>query len=165
MVHLIGCIMVSLPLHTAADGEKYAPKDGHFTVRFPGKPKESKQSTKTETGTLDVVTATYAFADGNVYVASYTKFPAEVVKPEVRGTLFDGVVKGLKGKDGTVTSEKEIEIGSEKGREVLIDKGKAIARYRILVKDDRLIQLGAVGMAPFATARDATVFFESLELK
>ena len=143
------------------------PKDGHFAIRFPGKPKENTQSVKTELGTLKVYTATYALPDGSIYLASFTEFPADAVKPDFRGTFFDGAVSGLKGKDGKVVSEMKIEIGKDKieGREVLIDKGKQQTRYRMVVKENRLIQIGLVGIGEFATGKDATAFLDSFKLK
>jgi hypothetical protein len=160
-------LTVVLPAAILADppGELVQPKDGHFAVRFPGKPKEATQSVKTDLGTLKVNTATYALPDGSIFLASYTEYPAEAVKPEVRGTLFDALIKGLAGKDGKAFDQREIDIGKEKGREVKIDKGKVQARYRMVVKDNRLIQLGALGAGEFATGKDATAFFDSLEFK
>jgi hypothetical protein len=161
-------LLLVLPSFSLADppGEVVQPKDGHFAVRFPGKPKEATQTTKTDIGTLKIYTATYALPDGSIYLASFTEFPADVVKADFRGTLFDGVVKGLKGKDGIVVGpEKEIEIGKEKGREVLIDKGKVQSRYRMVVKDNRLIQIAALGTGEFVTGKEATAFLDSFEFK
>ena len=129
----------------------FQPKGGHFAIRFPGKPKENTQSLKTDLGTLKVYTATYALPDGNVYLVSFTEFPAEAVKPALRGTLYDGVVKGIKGK--------------EKGREVVVDKGKQQTRFRVVVKDDRLFQIALVGTGEFATGKEATAFLDSFEFK
>ena len=161
-------LLVALPGSVLADppGVLVQPKDGGFTVRFPDKPKEATQTASTAIGKLNVYTATYALPDGSVYLASYTEFPANAVKPEVRKTLFDGVVKGLKGKDGNVVGEeKELDIGKEKGREVVIDKGKVQSRYRMVVKDNRLIQLAAIGTGEFITGKDATAFLDSFEFK
>ena len=143
------------------------PKDGHFAICFPGKPKENTQSAKTDLGTLKIYTATYALPDGSIFLASFTEFPAEAVKPDFRGTLYDGVVTGLKGKDGKVVSEKKLEIGKDKdeGREVLIDKGKQQTRFRVVVKDNRLIQIALVGTGEFVTGKDATAFLDSFEFK
>jgi hypothetical protein len=117
------------------DGEVF--RYTHFSVRFPGKPKDHSQKVKSDLGALKLVTATFALADGSVFIASFTEYPPEAIKPDVRGTLFDGVVKGLAGRDGKVVSEKSVEIGAEKGREVVIDKGKLQMRYRMVVKENR----------------------------
>jgi hypothetical protein len=158
-------VMLALPDPSDAPGQRVQPKNGGFTIRFPGKPKENTQSTSTPVGKLSIYTATFALPDGSVFLASFTQFPAEAVKPEVRGTLFDGVVKGLTGKNGKAVSVKEIEVGKEKGREVLIDKGKQQMRFRLVVKDNRLIQLAAIGAGEFISSREAAAFLDSFEFQ
>jgi hypothetical protein len=158
-------VVLALPGEVDAPGGLVHPKNGGFSIRFPGKPKESTQSTSTPVGKLSIYTATFALPDGSVFLASFAEFPAEAVKPDVRGTLFDGVVKGLTAKNGKAVSEKEIEIGKEKGREVLIDKGKQQMRFRLVVKDNRLIQFAAIGAGEFIKSREATAFLDSLEFQ
>src|SRR5262249_37297534 len=80
--------------------EANATKDGKFSLRFPSKPKETTQTTKTDLGELSVFTATYATSDSNAYMVSYTDFPPEAAKPENRTTLFDGMRDELKGEGG-----------------------------------------------------------------
>ena len=161
---LASLVLLLLPIAANAD-ELVQPKGGNFSIRFPAKPKDNTQSAKTDLGTLKVYTATYALPDGGIYLVSFTEFPAEAVKPDLRGTLYDGVVKGLKGKDGKIVSEKEIEIGKEKGREVLINKGKQHTRFRVVVKDARLIQIALVGSLEFVSSKEATAFLDSFEFK
>ena len=161
-------LVLVLPTLTFADppGELVQPRDGHFRIRFPGKPKENTQSAKTEIGTLKVYTATFALADGSVFLASFTEFPADKIKPETHATLLDGARDGLKGKDGTVVSDKSIEVGPDKvpAKEIKIDKGKQQTRFRLLVKDNRLIQHATVGTGDFVTGKEATAFLDSFEL-
>jgi len=166
-MHSLLPLTLVLVLGGAADspGELIRPKNGGFALRFPGKPKENTQTTSTPVGKLSIYTATFALPDGSVFLASFTEFPAEAVKPEVRGTLFDGVVKGLAGKTGKIVSEKEIAVGKEKGREVLIDKGKQQMRFRLVVKDNRLIQLAAIGGGEFIKGSAATTYLDSLDFK
>jgi hypothetical protein len=147
-------------------GEVLSPGGGRFSVRFPGKPKETTQTAKTPIGDLKVYTATYATADGNVYLVSYTDFPAEAIKAENHATLFNGVREGLAGKDGKVVKDSELTVGPDKapGREIVIDKGKQQTRFRVVVKDTRLFQVAAVGTGEFVTGTDATAFLDSFEL-
>src|SRR3954469_1016581 len=136
-------LLLAFPVLAPADDFKLKPKDGHFSVRFPGKPKETTQTAKSPIGDLKVYTATFATADGNAYLVSYTEFPAEAIKPENRETLYDGARTGLLGNDGKVAAEKKVEVGRGKlaGREILIDKGKQQLRYRVVAKDTRLYQV------------------------
>jgi hypothetical protein len=148
--------------------EAYSPKDGNFSVRFPGKPKETTQTTKTDLGTLNVFTATYATSDGSVYMVSYTVFPAEAAKPETREALYDGVRDELKGKDGKVLATKDKEIGAKKlsGQEIDVerDSGKLRLRFRVVLHDNRLFQVAVIGTKKFVEGKDATGFLDSFEL-
>jgi hypothetical protein len=146
-------------------GEKYAPKDGGFSVRLPGKPKEAPQTAKSPIGELTVFTATYVTAEGNVYLVSYTDFPAGTARKETREALLDGVREGLK-KDGEVLSETAIEFGPDKlpGRDLQLKKGAQRVRIRVVLRDDRLYQVGAVGSVTFATGKTVNGFVESFEL-
>src|SRR5262249_44070682 len=133
---------------------------------FPGEPKESTQKTKTPLGELKVFSATWANADSNAFLVSYTDFPAGTAKPADRDTLYDGARDAL-AKDGKVLSEKKVEVGADKlpGREVEIEKGKQRMRFRFVLRDDRLYQVAVVGTPSFVEGKDATAFLESFELK
>ena len=145
-------------------GEPYIPRDANFSVRFPESPKETSNTAKSPLGDLKVITATYATTDGNIYMTSYTDFPTGTVKADTRATLFEGVREGLKGKDGKVLTEKEIEVGKEKlsGRELELEKGKQRVRIRIILGGDRLYQVAVIGTPAFV--KDGTKFLESFEL-
>jgi hypothetical protein len=156
-------LLLVLPAVAAAD-DTFKSKDGHFSVRFPGKPKEATQTVKTEAGDLKVHTFTYATPDGSVFLVSYVDYPEAVVKAGTE-TLLDGARDGLVGKDGKLLPEKKVEVGREKlpGREFVIDRGKVQTRARVVVKDRRLFQLMAVGTGGFVTGSDATDFFKSFQ--
>ena len=147
-------------------GEVFSPRDGGFSVRFPGRPKDSTQTAKSRLGDLRVFTATYATGEGNVYLVSHTDFPPGATKPENRATLFDGVRDGLKGKDGKVLSEKDAEIGPNKlaGRDIELEKGKQRVRFRVVVSGDRLYQVAAIGTPAFVGGKEAGAFLDSFEL-
>lgn len=148
-------------------GEVYASADGQFKARFPGKPKVTPQTTKSALGDLKVTVATYATADANVFLVSYTDFPVAATKPENRKTLFDGVRDGIKAK-GELVSEKDTEFGPDKlpAREVTVDrdKGKQRIKLRAVLRDNRLYQVAVIGTPDFVAGKDATAFLDSLEL-
>jgi hypothetical protein len=160
---LVGLVGLLQAHATAA--EKFTPRGGKYTVRFPGKPKELSQWTKSVVGNLKVHTATYANADGSVCMVSYTEFPAEAIKPEYHDTLFAGIKEGLVGQDGKVVWEKDIEVRGREyaGKEVLIDKGQQHIRYRVVVKNTRLFQVAALGSREFVTEKPTTDFLDSFE--
>ena len=156
-------LLLAAPVMAQPGPEEYQSRDGHFTIQFPGKPKESTQSAKTQAGVLKVHTATFATREGNVYLVSHTEFPATMTRPENHDSLFKGVRTGLIGKDGKLVSEKEVMVAGTKGREVLVDKSKQQTRFRVVVKDTRLYQMAAVGTGPFVTGDEVTAFFDSFE--
>lgn len=159
---LVGLALV-VPAVAQPGGETFQPRGGKFAIKLPGKPKENTITTKSAVGDLKVYTATYATADGNVYMISYTDFPEAAIKPENHDTLLDGVREGIKGKDGKVVSDKEVTIGTEKGREIVVDKGKVQSRFRVVIREHRLYQLALLGTGEFVTGKDATAFLDSFE--
>ncbi len=152
----------------AQPGGGYSSTEGKYTVKFPGEPRVTTKTAKTAVGELKVVTAVFATSDGNVYLVSYTDFPAVATKPENRGTLYEGVRDGLKGRDGKVVSDKEIEFGLDKlpGRELIVDKdkGKQRMKFRVFLRDNRLYQVAVIGTADFVAGKDAAGFLKSMEL-
>ncbi len=148
--------------------ETFTSTDGRYTVRFPGKPKITTPTAKSAIGDLQVIVATYATADANVYLTSHTDYPTAATKAENRKTLFDGIQNGLRGSKGKIVSEKEFEFGPDKlpGREVVVDKdmGKQRVKFKVVLRDNRLYQIAVIGTADFVSSKDATAFVESLEL-
>jgi hypothetical protein len=158
-------LVLVAPVGAQPKPDEYESKDGRYTIQFPGKPKESTQTAKTQAGALTVHTTTFATREGSVYLVSYTDFPAAMTRPENRDALFRGVREGLTGKDGKLVTEKDVMVAGAKGREVLVDKSKQQTRFRVTVKDSRLYQIAAVGTGPFVTGAEVTAFFDSFEFK
>lgn len=159
-------ILATAMLFAQPVGGGYAPEGGNFSIKFPAKPKETKQVAKSVLGELKVFTASFANAEGNAYLASYTDFPAGTAKPEGRDAIIDGVRQTLKGKDGKVLSDTDIAVGTEKlpGHELVAEQGKVRLRFRVVLRDDRLYQYAVVGTTAFVTSGDATKFLDSFTL-
>jgi hypothetical protein len=155
------------PIHQSK-GEEYAPKEGNFSIRFPGKPKETTQITKSAIGEVKVFTATYATSDGNVYMVSYSDLPEGATKSENLTTLFEGVREGAKGKDGEILVADRFEFGPNMlpgfDLELKKEKGNQRVKYRIIVREKRLYQLAVVGSKDFAQGKEAAAFLKSFEL-
>ena len=160
-------LLAAAPALAQPRGEKYSPKDGRFAVRFPGKPREMMQTTASAIGDLKVVTATYATSDGNAFMVSYTDFPEGAARPDASETLFDGVAKGLAGKDGKIVDEKKgVTVGPEKSpaRDIEVEKDRKRLKFRVVLRDGRLYQVAVIGTPSFVKGKDATAFVESFEL-
>jgi hypothetical protein len=165
-VNRLAALLVLLLPAASPAADEYAPRDGKFSIRFPGTPKESTKKAKSAAGELKVVTATYAADENRVYMVSYTDFPPGTLKSESRAAILDGARDGLKGKDGKVRSEKDVEVGPEKypGRDVELEKGDQRLRFRLVLRGDRLYQIAVIGKPAFTTDKNAEVFLESFEL-
>lgn len=147
-------------------GGDYAPSGGNFRIHFPGDPKESKQSPKSDLGPVEVHTATYATSDGNVYMVSYSDLPEAATKPENLDTLFKGVIDGAKGgRDVKVTMEAE-QFGKRKlpARQLEFDRNKQHVVLWVVVSGNRLYQLAVVGTPKFCKSSDAADFLKSFEI-
>jgi hypothetical protein len=152
---VISIFLVAATIATASGGqaiqrttwEDYASKEGKFSVRFPGKPKETKQTTKSQIGEVEVYTTAYVTNDGVVYMVSYSDLPASATKPENLSTLFDGVREGAKDKDGLVRRDDSIEFGPNKlpAHELYLRKGDQLLKLKAIVRDNRLYQVWVVG--------------------
>jgi hypothetical protein len=161
---ILGSLLTSAAISQAQDGlPQFNHKDGHSSVVFPGKPRETTQTVKTDAGDLNVTTTTYATPDGSGYLVSYTELPAALTKPENRDDLFRGVRTGLMGKNGKLVTEKKATVGGVEGREILIDKGKQQTRFRVAVMGTRLYQVATLGTGEFVTGPDSTAFLDSFE--
>src|SRR5262249_29653818 len=138
-----------------------------YSVKFPGAPKVTTQTSKSEVGDLSVNIATYANSDGNTFLVSYADFPDKATKPENHATLFEGIRKGVIGKDGKLAGEeKKFEFGPDKlpAREFTVEKGKQRIRYRVILRDSRMYQIAAIGTEAFATGKEGTAFLESFQV-
>jgi hypothetical protein len=147
--------------------EEYTSKGGNFVVRFPGKPKETTQTTKSPLGEVKVFTSTYVTGDGNVYMVSYSDLPPGATKPENLGTLFEGVREGAKGKDGEILVGDRFEFGPDKlpGYELELKREKSNQRlkFKVIVRENRLYQLAVVGSRDFAQGKEAAEFLDSFK--
>jgi hypothetical protein len=142
----------------------YSSTEGKFNVRFPGTPKVTTKTTDTGLGELSVSIATFANADGNLYMVSYTDLPT-APEPQHHAKLFTGVRDGIKG-NGKQVEDKEMAFGPNKlpGREFVVDKGKQQIKLRVILHENRLYQIAVIGTANFIGGKDAHQFLESFEL-
>jgi hypothetical protein len=143
----------------------YAHPEGKYRAGFPNTPKLSEQVTKSAVGDLKVNIASYATSDGNVYMVSYTDFPAAATKPENHATLYAGIRDGVKGSNGQVSDEKDRTFGADKlpGREFTVTKDKVRMKFRVVLRDSRLYQVAVIGTADFVKTKDATAFLDAFD--
>lgn len=124
------------------DWKDYSAQDGTYTIKFPVAPKEEPQSTDSALGKLDyVLVMSEDSKNGRAYLSSSIKYNLK------EGQTYD-VDKGLEGaKNGalnntksTLISEKEINKGDVKGKEIVFQNPQGLvgkAHIYIDIKDKK----------------------------
>jgi hypothetical protein len=148
------------------DAETYAPKDGGYSVKFPGKPMELTQKPKTGAGDLDVKMAVYATSKGEAFVTAYNEVPGGKLADDKMKEFLAGVVNGVKG-DGMVIKSQDFEFGDGKlpAKSFTIEKSKQqFVRGLVVVGEGRVYQVLVVGPKAFVEGREARTFLDSFKL-
>jgi hypothetical protein len=161
-------LSMSLPLALGAgtdDWKTIASKEGGFYILFPEMPTQHKEAAKTPAG---AVTVTYYVLEkgGITYVASFTGFPKESVKPRTEEKRLDnardGAVASAKGK---LEQERKFNFRKYPARELLIQGEKGFVRSRIYAVENRLYQTVVMGANQEVAGKDASRFLDSFYLK
>lgn len=163
---IVGFVLLALATPAPGDPHPLSANDGKYAVKFPGVPKVTSQTAKTKAGELTIAIATYANADGNTFMVSWTDYPTGSTVDNQK-QIFDGIRDGIKGNGKIVGDEKNIAFGEDKlpGREFVVDKGgRQRVKFRAILRDGRLYQIAAIGTETFVSGKDVTAFFDSFEL-
>jgi hypothetical protein len=163
----VGLVLVAFGGAAGARQPVHTSDEGKYSVKFPGAPKLKSETVKSAIGDLTVNIATYANSDGNTFMVSFADFPEAATRPANLDTLFAGLRDGVKGRDGKFAGDaKAVEHGPDKlpGREFVVEKGKQRIRMRVLVRDNRVYQVAAIGTEAFATGKDGTAFLDSFQV-
>jgi hypothetical protein len=161
-----------LPASAPVDGwVTFTPKDGGFTVRLPGTPKEESQKVPTALGELDLHMASYEAPGQNVYVAvSWNALPQLAVEVGETEKMLDGGAAGMLSNAGLTPEAPAaaIALGDHPGRDVRgkgVVEGISVAmRGRAYVVHDRLFQIVVLTMAGTDYAAETEKVFASFAL-
>lgn len=166
-VLLLAIWTTPLVAHAQPAWKEFTPKDGSFTVLFPGSPTELKKTVKTPTGVVDVLLFEMSVSPGDgKFIVGWSEFPDGSIKAGTEDKRLDnardGAVASCK---GTLKREKSLLLGGHPGRELHIEiEGKAMVVMRMYAVKNRLYQLVAVGSADWVTSQDAAKFLTSFKL-
>jgi len=152
---------------TAQDEKKYESKDGKYAIAFPGAPKtEAKKA-----GELTLNTAAVE-SKGVAYLVIYSDLPAETVKASKAEDILDNGVKGLVDNfKAKVTKTTPTTFGKEKyparnvTAELKVDATVLRLRVQIVLVNNRVYQVLAVGGADGVAGAATEKFFDSLEIR
>ena len=136
-----------------------------FRAYFPEKdPKVETRKLKIDGGEMDQSTVSVELRDG-VYSVSVTVLPDAAVLAGEKAVL-DGVRDGIKGKDGKVLHEDELEQNTSKtaGRELLFDFRRNQLRTRVFLVENRLYQVSVTGSKSVVAGDTAGKFLAAFEV-
>jgi hypothetical protein len=104
----------------------------------------------------------YGGLNGGALMVLHNDYPEALLAagPKV---LLDGAVKGV-GTRGKVTSDKEIKVEGNPGREIKVDVKGVPLHMRVFLVKNRMYQLMAANKAGAVTEEDTKKFFDSFKL-
>jgi hypothetical protein len=149
-----------------ADFKPFTPKDGGFTITFPGKPEQSTSTTTTELGGVEL----HQFLvkrpkEKESFVLIYCDLPAEWIKDADAEKLLDrsrdGGVESIHGK---LAKENKIKLEGNPGRELAVDAFGGTRLWRLYLLKGRLYQLLVTAESGRPSASSAKTFFDSFNL-
>ncbi len=152
---------------TAQAEKKYESKEGKYAIAFPGTPTtESKKA-----GELTLNTAAVE-VKGVAYIVIHSDLPDETVKAskaeEILANGEKGLVDSFKAK---VTKAQPTTFGKEKyparnvTAEIKVDATTLQLRLMLILANNRVYQVLAVGSADAVAGAATDKFFDSLELR
>ena len=140
------------------DWKEFTGPDGKFTVLMPGTPKEQSQPAPVPGLTVKMYMVDLG---SSAFAVSTTDLPP--------GTPFDytaGVQGAIQGYQGKLLSSTDVTIGGSKGKafEAEIAKPKGYVSGQMVVVNNRLYQLIAIGSNARTSNPDVQKFFDSFKL-
>lgn len=151
----------------AQDDKKYESRDGKYAVAFPGAPATDTK----KAGELTLSTAAVE-AKGVSYLVIYSDLPAESVKASKAEDILENGEKGLVDNfKAKVTKSQSTTFGKDKyparnvTAEVKVDATTLQLRLRIVLVNNRVYQVLAVGSPEAVSGAAADKFFESFEVR
>jgi hypothetical protein len=158
------CATVSFAAETN-DFKPFTPKEGGWTISFPGKPEISTSTTATEL--RDVEMHQYVVKrskDKETYVLIYCDLPAEIVKDADPEKLLDrsrdGGVASVHGK---AAKESKINLDANPGRELEVTGLGGTRLWRLYLVNGRLYQLMVTTDVGRPSESRAKTFFASFK--
>ncbi|MCE9530693.1 MAG: hypothetical protein K8T89_06140 [Planctomycetes bacterium] len=159
-------LVFAFPFGVMAE-EKFASKEGKYTVSFPKAPLERSREVDSPTGKLKIFVAQVTLRPDFAIFVLYNDMPDSEVKRSTTKELLDKNREGIKGPTGKILEEKDLELGDDKipGRFMLIESETGVAQVRAFVKGNRLYML-MVGTQKKedAISAEAKKFLDSFEI-
>ena len=141
------CIAAGGPLAAvAAKPTEHTSEAGRYRAKFPGKPEQSAKDLSTGKQVVRVVTERSSGPRDLVFAVTYTDYP-ESYRDVPPKDILNGVRDGLKGKDGRVMLDEELEAAGDAraARKLRVDAGRNAVRANVYLVGSRLYQVMVTG--------------------
>jgi len=145
--------------------EVYTSKEGGYTAKFPGTPKEETRTQPGPAGEVKLYLAVYATSKGTAFLTAYQEHKAAATAEEQKAIL-DAVVRGATPKDGKLVESKDVEFGPDKlpAKTYHVERPKVSVRGVVVYRGGRVYQAIVSGPKDFVGGKEAAAFLESLTL-
>jgi hypothetical protein len=150
--------------------QTFSSKEGGFTLSLPGKPQEQRQPVGTAAGSVNAIMY-IAEVGGTAFGVGYGDYPGSAVNVDPQAVLKgarDGAAKNV---NGTVVTEKPIELAGYPGLEIVVETpasakvpGGAMYRARLYLVGNRLYQVIYVALKKDDHPDEYQKLFDSFQL-
>lgn len=165
----ITCLPQVVPAQRPDPGKLYESESGRFRVKFPSKPRLDTKDLATGKSGISPVTVVTERAETRqdvVLAVVYADYPDEF-KHVPAQKILDGVRDGLKGKDGRVVSDAEVQFADPTQtsyRQIRIEAGRNVIRVRLYLVGSRLYQVLVIGDTRHVSSAECEEFFNTFEI-
>jgi hypothetical protein len=152
----------ALPAVQTSSTTKFTSKEGNFSVKMPGAPKETSNAlVSPEMGPTTLHVFAVERNEGKLfYMIGYSDYQSSLRVESLQGVI-QGQVESTKGK---ITSDKVSKVNGHAGRSVVIDGGDTLFFSSVYIAGNRLYQV-MFGMTKGETMpADGREFLDSFEI-
>ncbi len=121
--------------------KEFSSPEGHFTILFPGKPREYVQPPDTKAGRLEKRIYALETALATYIVAYDDLAPFSADPATIKQMLDSGRDQAIASEKGKLLEEKNISLDGHPGREIVAETPEGILKTRVYVVRQRLYQI------------------------
>jgi hypothetical protein len=149
--------------------KEFTPKEGSFSVKLPGKPKEKVEDVQAPSGKVEVLRTYVCVPDLKTTYFIFDQGMQNLAGADdktLNKVLEDGRKEAEKSLNGKPLNEKKVALGKYPGLEYRIESAKVggVYRCRTYIVDGRMYQLTISGAKDVVTSKTADEYLESFKL-
>jgi hypothetical protein len=142
--------------------EKFTSKEGAFSIKLPGEPKQNSEDISSLNGPTTL--HTFVVEDTNdkcFYMVGYSDYQTKLDEASSLDAVINAQLKGMK---GTITSDKKVTLNGHAGRSVTIEGEETVYYSSVYVAGNRLYQVLYGRARAEAVSAAAREFLDSFEI-